>query len=114
MPRATPCARRWPVTFAWRRPARLGRAARRRLAAELRRLAAEQASLGRELRRLWLLRSEPGGFEITRRRLARSIASLRRAASALAAGRPPAPPPPHPGFSVATIFRALSEQGPRE
>ena len=96
--------------LAWRRrPARLGSAARRRLAAELSRLAAEQASLGRELRRLWLRRSQPGGFEITQRRLARSIASLRRAARALAANRPPAPPPPHPGFSVATIFRALAE-----
>ena len=97
--------------LAWRRrPARLGAAARRRLAAELRRLAAEQVSLGRELRRLWLRRSEPDGFEITQRRLARSIQSLRRAARALAQDRPPAPPPPHPGFSVATIFRALAEQ----
>ena len=99
--------------LAWRRrPARLGSGGRRRLAAELRRLAAEQATLGRELRRLWLRRSEPGGFEIAQRRLARSIASLRRAARALARNRPPAPPPPHPGFSIATIFRALAEQGP--
>ncbi len=96
--------------LAWRRrPARLAAAARRKLASELRALAGEQTALGRELRRLWLLRSEPDGFEITQRRLARSIASLRRAARALVANRPPAPPPPHPGFSVATIFRALAD-----
>ena len=96
--------------LAWRRrPARQGAAARRRLASELRALAAEQARLGRELRRLWLARSEPDGFELTRRRLARAVASLRRAARALAANRPPAPPEPHPGFTIATIFRALAE-----
>jgi len=100
--------------LAWRRrPTRLAAAARRRLASELRALAGEQAALGRELRRLWLRRSEPDGFEITRRRLARSLASLRRAARALAANRPPAPPPPHPGFTVATIFRALADAGTR-
>jgi hypothetical protein len=97
--------------LAWRRrPAGLGAIARRRLAAELRALADEQTSLGRELRRLWLLRSQPDGFQVTQRRLARSIASLRHAARALAKNRPPSPPPPHPGFSVATLFRALAEQ----
>jgi hypothetical protein len=97
--------------LAWRRrPARLPAAARRRLAAELSRLAAQQSALGRELRRLWLRRSHPGGFEISQRRLARSIRSLREAARALGRDRPPAPPPPHPGFSVATIFRALADQ----
>jgi hexosaminidase len=97
--------------LAWRRrPAGLDAAARRRLAAELRGLATAQISLGRELRRLWLRRSEPDGFEITQRRLARSVQSLRRAARTLAQNRPPSPPPPHPGFSVATIFRALAEQ----
>jgi hypothetical protein len=98
--------------LAWRRePARLGAGARRRLASDLRALAREQSALGRELRRLWLERSEPDGFEIVQRRLARSIASLRRAARALAANRPPAPPPPHPGFSVATILAALAGRG---
>jgi hypothetical protein len=92
-----------------RRPRQQGAAARRRLASELRALADEQGRLGRELRRLWLRRSEPDGFEVTRRRLARAIASLRRAARALAANRPPAPPEPHPGFTIATIFRALAE-----
>jgi hypothetical protein len=95
--------------LAWRRsPAGLAPGARRALARDLRALAAEQAALGRRLRRLWLRRSEPGGFEITQRRLARAIASLRRAASALARNRPPAPPPAHPGFSVASIFAALA------
>jgi hypothetical protein len=97
--------------LAWRRrPARLDAAARRRLAAELRALAAAQVSLGHELRRLWLRRSQPDGFEITQRRLARAVQSLRRSARALAQNRPPAPPPPHPGFSAATLFRALAEQ----
>ena len=100
--------------LAWRRrPTRLAAVIRRRLASELRALADEQTALGRELRRLWLRRSEPDGFEITQQRLARSIASLRRAARALAANRPPAPPPPHPGFTVATIFRALADADPR-
>ena len=84
-------------TLAWRRrPARLDARARRRLARELEALAREQRLLGRRLRRLWLRRSRPEGFELTRRRLAASIASLRRAARALRANRPPAPPPPHP------------------
>jgi hypothetical protein len=98
---------RW---LAWRRrPARLAAGERRRLARDLKALAGEQRGLGRELRRLWLLRSEPDGFEVTQRRLARSTASLERAAGALARGRAPAPPPAHPGFSIATIFRALAE-----
>ena len=97
--------------LAWRRrPARLAAPARRRLAAELQKLAGEQQQLARELRRLWLKRSQPGGFETSQRRLERAIQSLRRAARALARSRPSAPPPPHPGFSVATIFRALAEQ----
>ena len=99
--------------LAWRRkPTRLAVGARRRLASELRALADEQAALARELRRLWLLRSEPDGFGITQRRLARSLASLRRAARALTTNRPPAPPPPHPGFTIATIFRALADSQP--
>ncbi len=100
--------------LAWlRRPRRLDSRARRRLASELRALADEQTALARELRRLWLRRSEPDGYEVTRRRLARAISSLRRAARALAANRPPAAPPPHPGFTIATIFRALAEANSR-
>lgn len=72
-----------------RRPERLGARERRRLAARLRRLADEQQALGRRLRALWLRRSQPSNFEWTARRLARSVRSLRRAATALELGRPP-------------------------
>jgi hexosaminidase len=93
--------------LAWRRrPARLDARARRRLAGELEALAREQRLLGARLRRLWLRRSRSAGFELTRRRLDTSIASLRRAARALRTDRPPAPPPPHPGFDAARIFAA--------
>jgi hypothetical protein len=93
--------------LAWRRrPKRLDAGARRRLARDLDALAREQQRLGRRLRRLWLRRSRPAGFELTRRRLDTSIASLRRAVRALRANRPPAPPPPHPGFDVARVFAA--------
>jgi hypothetical protein len=100
-------AREW---IAWRRGARaLDGAARRRLAGELRHLAAEQARLGRALRRLWLRRARPSNFEITARRVARAVASLRRAANALACNRPPSPPPPHPGVTTAAVFQVLRE-----
>jgi hypothetical protein len=96
--------------IAWRRGARaLDGAARRRLAGELRRLAVEQTRLGRLLRRLWLRRARPSNFEITGRRLDRSLASLRRAADAVARNRPPAPPPPHPGLTPAAVFQALRD-----
>ncbi len=90
-----------------RRPQRLDARGRRALARELASLAAEQASRGRRLRRLWLQRSELPGFEMTRRRLGRSVASLRRAARALERNRPPSPPPPHPGFPAFEVFRRL-------
>jgi hypothetical protein len=94
--------------LAWRaRPSRLDARGRRRLARELAGLAGEQAALGRTLRRLWLARSQPSNFEITGRRLDRSRSSLRRAARALERGRPPAPPPPHPGFGPQEVFRRL-------
>jgi hexosaminidase len=94
--------------LAWRRrPSRLDAAGRRRLAGELGALAHEQTELGRRLRRLWLRRSHPSKFEITRRRLGASIASLRRAARALRANRPPAAPPPHPGFDLGGVFAAV-------
>src|SRR5690606_41233457 len=89
-------ARRW---VAWReRPASLDARARRALARELDALAAEHQRLGARLPRPWLARSRPANYEITGRRLARAIASTRRAARALRANRPPAPPAPHEGF----------------
>jgi hypothetical protein len=63
--------------------------------------------LGRRLRRLWLARSRPSNFEITKRRLERSVRSLRRAARALAHNRPPPPPPKHPGLDVGDVMRAV-------
>jgi hypothetical protein len=98
---------------AWRRGRRrLDARARRRLAGELRGLAREQAALGRTLRRLWLRRARESSFEITGRRLARSIASLRRAADALARNRPPPPPPTHEGVTLGAVFRALRDAAP--
>jgi hypothetical protein len=94
---------------AWRRrPGRLDARGRRRLGRELAALAQRQLELGRELRRLWLARSRPSNLELTERRLAGSARSLRRAAAALAAGRPPAPPPEHPGFDVGNLMRAVT------
>jgi hypothetical protein len=93
---------------AWRRRSdRLGAAARRRLARELAALAQEQRALGRRLRRLWLRRGRPAGFELARRRLDASVASLRRATRALRANRPPPPPPPHAGFDARDVFDAV-------
>jgi hypothetical protein len=79
--------------LAWRRrPGSLPAAKRRALAARLERLSAEQAALGRRLRRLWLERSARSNFEITGRRLQTSITSLRREARSLRLGKPsPAP-----------------------
>jgi hexosaminidase len=95
---------------AWREePTRFDARRRRRLAVELAELAVEQRRLGRTLRRLWLARSRPSNFEITGRRLERSISSLRRAARALERNRPPAPPPPHEGFSIQQVFAELRE-----
>lgn len=94
--------------LAWRkRPAGRNAAARRKLARELETLATEQTRLGRTLRRLWLRRSRPSNFEITRRRLDRSVRSLRRAARALKRNRPPAPPGEHPGFDAQNVMAAL-------
>lgn len=94
----------------WRRqPRRLGSRDRRRLAVELTALAKQQTALGRRLRALWLERSEPSNFEITGRRLQRSVRSLRRAARALEVNRPPAAPEAHPGFGGAAVFAALRE-----
>ncbi|MCZ6465018.1 MAG: family 20 glycosylhydrolase [Proteobacteria bacterium] len=94
--------------LAWRRnPGSLAAAARRRLARRLSALAAEQAELSRTLRRLWLARARVSNLATTRRRIAGSVKSLRRAASRLERNRPSAPPPPHPGFSESGVIRAV-------
>ncbi|MDJ0869312.1 MAG: glycoside hydrolase family 20 zincin-like fold domain-containing protein [Myxococcota bacterium] len=98
-------ARAW---LAWReRPGSLDGRARRRLARELAALADAQRALGRTLRRLWLARSRPSNFELTGRRIERSIRSLRTAARALERNRPPPPPPPHEGFAPARVLAEL-------
>jgi hypothetical protein len=94
--------------LAWREdPDRLDARTRRRLARELDTLATQQRALGRALRRLWLRRSRPSNFEITRRRLAASVRSLRRAAGQLRRGRPPGPLVPHEGFEPQAVMREL-------
>jgi hypothetical protein len=99
-------ARSW---MAWRRGRKkLAAPGRRSLARSLRALADEQAALGRILRRLWLRRSRPSNFELTRRRLDASLRSLRRAARALERNRPPTPPPAERGVDVGAAFRALA------
>lgn len=79
--------------LAWRRaPERLGVRQRRALARRLAAVADEQAALGRRLRRLWLVRSEPGGFHVVATRLHGSIRGLRAAARALERNAPPGAP----------------------
>jgi len=103
--RKTRAARRW---LTWRRdPRSLRDEGRRRLASELRGLADEQVQIGRRLRELWLERSEPSNFEITKRRLDRSVRSLRRGAVSLERGRAPAPPAAPDTLSVQEIVRIL-------
>jgi hypothetical protein len=93
---------------AWRRnPATLTAPRRRTLAHELTALADEQAALLSQLRRLWLRRSHASEFEMTARRIRRSVRSLRRAARALVRDRPPAAPPAHPGMSPRVVLEAL-------
>jgi len=91
----------------WRRPASLDARGRRALARRLRKLADEQAKLGRRLKTLWLERAGEGGFEISGGRLARSVRSLREAARALERGRPPEAPPPE-RFDFGVAYRALT------
>jgi hexosaminidase len=94
--------------IAWRRrPGHLDAGGRRHLALRLTHLAREQGALATRLRRLWLARSALSDFELTRGRIARSAASLRRAARALDRNRPPPPPPAHPGFDVGSVMRAV-------
>ncbi len=95
---------------AWReRPGVLDARDRRRMARVMHGLAEEQRAQGRRLRGLWLSRSRPSNFELTRRRLDRSIRSLRRAARALERGRAPAPPPAHEGFAPRRVLAELRE-----
>ncbi|MBW2425677.1 MAG: family 20 glycosylhydrolase [Deltaproteobacteria bacterium] len=77
---------------AWRaQPGQLRAPGRRALARRLEAIARTQQSQLEELRTLWLARSPISEFEITRRRIRRSIASLRRAARRLREDRPPRP-----------------------
>ncbi|MCG8590115.1 MAG: family 20 glycosylhydrolase [Proteobacteria bacterium] len=93
--------------FAWcRAPATLTARQRRNLAERLERLADEQTALAKRLRRLWLARSEPEGFEHTGRRFPRLRRSLRRAARSLRANRPPELPEREP-LDLQTMFRWL-------
>ena len=95
--------------LAWRRkPERLNSRGRRALARRLQDVASRQTLLCRRLQRLWLARSLPSDFALTKRRIDASVRSLRRAARALDRNRPPAPPPKHPGFDdVGTVMRAV-------
>jgi hexosaminidase len=96
--------------IAWRRnPSSLKARERRRLARELAALATEQTALARQLRRLWLARSEVSNLARTKKRIDVSIRGLRRAARALEKNRPPAPPPTHPGLKPADAFVAMRD-----
>ncbi len=82
---------------AWRRrPASLGARERRQLAGRLRGLAKTQSTLLTRLRKLWLARSAISNFELTERRIKRSIKSLRSAAGHLIQNTPPSPARPDP------------------
>ena len=110
-PRSARCARRGLAAAtspgaASPRASPLASAARWRKA--FGRAPTQQQRLGRRLARLWLARSHPSDFALTRRRIARSVASLRRAARALERNAPPPPPPKPPGFGdVGTVMRAV-------
>jgi hypothetical protein len=94
----------------WRdRPERLGAPARRKLARTMDDLAKEARALAERLAEVWLARSHSSEIETTARRIDRAVASLRRAARALAANRPPAAPPPHEGFKPGVVIRLLRE-----
>ena len=96
--------------LAWRRrPDRLDARSRRRLARSLELLAGEQGELEKRLARLWLARSRPSNFEITRNRLRRSQQSLRRAARALRRNAAPPPAPDHAEIGIRAIYAELRE-----
>lgn len=79
--------------------------ARARLAKELRMLADRQRTLTRRLKKLWLARSAISNFDITKRRIDRSVKSLRDAARALDRNRPPQPVSDKP-FTMKGVFEA--------
>ena len=77
---------------AWREdPSTLGATDRRRLARRLDTLADTQDDQLGSLERLWLARSEISEFHMTRRRVRKSVSSLRGAAKRLNENRPPRP-----------------------
>ncbi len=77
---------------AWREdPSTLRAAERRRLARRLDALADQQADQLVSLERLWLARSEISEFRMTRKRLRKSVTSLRGAARRLRENRPARP-----------------------
>jgi hypothetical protein len=85
------------------------RRTRRSLARRFRALAERQHQLARRLRRLWLKRAAPSNFEVNAKRLRRSVASLRRAATELSGKRAAPALPDHPGFAPPTVLRLLRE-----
>ncbi len=77
----------------WRTdPKSLTAADRRRLAGRLLQSAEEQVEHLARLQRLWLARSAISEFELTRKRIRRSIAGLRTGARRLRQNSPPRPP----------------------
>ncbi len=100
---------------AWREtPADLDARERKRLCKELTALATRQRELARTLSKLWLARSQVSNFEMTKRRIARSQKSLRKAARALEHNHPPAPARPEPFTQqgiIAAVRRSLAPLG---
>ncbi len=95
----------------WRRkPRSLNSRERKRLATQLRTLAKTQSALLSRLRKLWLARSAVSNFDMTERRIERSIKSLRNAATRLLKGDAPKLPkasPIDPQGVLAAVRRSL-------
>ncbi len=100
---------------AWRDdPATLDARGRRTLARSLTQLADAQVALRQRLRKLWRARCHPSNFAIVGRRLDRAVASLRRAARALARNRTPtavAPTAVTPELTATTLRASLNAAG---
>jgi hypothetical protein len=95
---------------AWRSdPALHAARDRRRLARRLTEIADRQRTQLEELERLWLARNEFSEFEKTRRRVRRSIASLRRGARRLNENHPPKPPKASE-LTLLNVFNEIREQ----
>ena len=95
---------------AWRSdPSHYAARDRRRLACRLTEIANRQRAQLEDLERLWLARNEISEFEKTRRRLRRSIASLRRGARRLNENHPPKPPKPSE-LTLINVFNEVREQ----